>query len=59
LIRLVRRYKEAYETMAPGVLMKVDALTSSEGNGVISHGETEVPSVFMLKKKDSISEENF
>jgi len=62
LIKLVRRYKNAYKTMSPGVLMKVDAMLENTGkNPVLDHIQSEIPSSFSLEKKkgESTSEDSF
>ncbi|MBS0272460.1 MAG: hypothetical protein JSR85_07435 [Proteobacteria bacterium] len=43
LIRLVRRYKQAYETMRPDVMIRANALLSGESSLVEVHGSSEAP----------------
>ncbi|MBS0271764.1 MAG: hypothetical protein JSR85_03855 [Proteobacteria bacterium] len=43
LVRLVRRYKQAYETMDPGVMMRVNSLLSGESGLIEDHGSSGVP----------------
>lgn len=43
LIRLVRRYRQAYETMQPSVMMRVDGLMSGESGPAEDHGSLGIP----------------